>query len=518
MSMAHKAGRPLYQIFIDFSKAYPSMDRGRTLEILEGYGVGLRTLRIFRNYWGNERFVARQGGFYGEPFHIDRGCTQGDPVAPTIFNIVEDAVLRYWYERLELDQLLTSALDATALFYADDGQVAGFHLPHFSAAFKILCELFSRVGLELNATKTVSMVCGPKHLGTHISSPAQKRRVSGEGESYRERQRRKVQCPHCPASFQERRLSAHLLEQHGRQSFTPEQPARLTAAPRTYRMSFPSGVPDPVPCPVPLCEQEFMQRGQMRVHFAFRHPTQTLLLAEDSGLQLCAVCNMRVKKADATHRASKRCRQLAALSLRRAQLDSLVAARKHRFQAPGGAELGAVDSFCYLGRVVTSTDDDEPALQRQLKKAASRWGCVRRVLTRQGATPRIAGLFYKAACQAVLLYGSETWCFSPRMIRLLESFHHRVARCLTGRHIRARPVVPGSEQLVWVYPDSATVLEAAGLLPMRTYLSRRRERLRIYAETESTWYQRATDVVSGTTQSKMFWWDQHDYLTLTEEQ
>jgi hypothetical protein len=51
MSMAHKAGKPLYQIFIDFfSKAYPSMDRGRTLEILEGYGVGLRTLRIFRNY------------------------------------------------------------------------------------------------------------------------------------------------------------------------------------------------------------------------------------------------------------------------------------------------------------------------------------------------------------------------------------------------------------------------------------------------------------------------------------
>ena len=37
--------------------------------------------------------VTRAGGYYGEPFHVERGVTQGDPLLPTIFNVVVDAVL-----------------------------------------------------------------------------------------------------------------------------------------------------------------------------------------------------------------------------------------------------------------------------------------------------------------------------------------------------------------------------------------------------------------------------------------
>ena len=40
--------------------------------------------------------VAQAGGCYGLPFHGERGVTQGDPLLPTIFNVVVDAVVRYW--------------------------------------------------------------------------------------------------------------------------------------------------------------------------------------------------------------------------------------------------------------------------------------------------------------------------------------------------------------------------------------------------------------------------------------
>ena len=40
--------------------------------------------------------VTRAGGYYGEPFHGKRGLTQGDPLLPTIFNVVVDAVLCHW--------------------------------------------------------------------------------------------------------------------------------------------------------------------------------------------------------------------------------------------------------------------------------------------------------------------------------------------------------------------------------------------------------------------------------------
>ena len=40
--------------------------------------------------------VARTGGYYGAPFRGERGVTQGDPLLPTIFNVVVDAVVCHW--------------------------------------------------------------------------------------------------------------------------------------------------------------------------------------------------------------------------------------------------------------------------------------------------------------------------------------------------------------------------------------------------------------------------------------
>ena len=40
--------------------------------------------------------VAREGEYCGEPFCAERGVTQGDPLSPTIFNVVVDAVVSPW--------------------------------------------------------------------------------------------------------------------------------------------------------------------------------------------------------------------------------------------------------------------------------------------------------------------------------------------------------------------------------------------------------------------------------------
>ena len=38
--------------------------------------------------------VPKYGRYYRQTLRTDRGVTQGDPVSPTVFNIVVDAVVR----------------------------------------------------------------------------------------------------------------------------------------------------------------------------------------------------------------------------------------------------------------------------------------------------------------------------------------------------------------------------------------------------------------------------------------
>ena len=86
----------LHTILLDLHKDYDALDRSRCLKILEGYGVGHRALLLLlRRYWERLQMVARAGGYYGETSSREIGMTQGDPLSPTIFNGVVDAVIHH---------------------------------------------------------------------------------------------------------------------------------------------------------------------------------------------------------------------------------------------------------------------------------------------------------------------------------------------------------------------------------------------------------------------------------------
>ena len=82
-------------IFLNLHKAYNALDRSRCMEILEGYSVGPQSCRLLQTYCRRLTMVARVVGYYGEAFQGARGVTQGDPLSPTIFKVVVDAVVRH---------------------------------------------------------------------------------------------------------------------------------------------------------------------------------------------------------------------------------------------------------------------------------------------------------------------------------------------------------------------------------------------------------------------------------------
>ena len=193
-------------IFLDLTKAYDALDRSRCLEILVGYGVGPSARRLLTTYWRRLTIVARAGGYYGKAFKGERGVTLGEPLSPTIFNVVVDAVVRHWVNGLadeaeEKGETGWELRHQSAVFYADDGMIVSSEPAWLQGAFNALVAIFDRVVLLNNVGKTISMVCHPCRAGAgNRTEEVYSRRITGVGRSYAERQRERVVCEECGGS------------------------------------------------------------------------------------------------------------------------------------------------------------------------------------------------------------------------------------------------------------------------------------------------------------------------------
>ena len=174
-----------------------------------------------------------------------------------------------------------------------------------------------------------------------------------------------------------------------------------------------------------------------------------------------------------------------------------------RFYVNGG-EIERVAVFRYLGRLLAENDNNTECIRTQIKKARARWNAVARMLKRVGANVFIISRFYLAIVQAVLLYGADSWTVSARNMEVLERFHERVVRHITGCHIKR------GAQGVWTYPDHEALLQKCGLWPIGVYIERRRGTLRKYLEENKVELLEDVEALSAPARDphRVLWWRQ----------
>ena len=129
--------------------------------------------------------------------------------------------------------------------------------------------------------------------------------------------------------------------------------------------------------------------------------------------------------------------------------------------------MWAMTEFRYLGRILTKSDNDWPAVAGNLRKARVTWGRLARILGREGADRKVSRNYYIAVTQQVLLFGAETWVLTKRMEAALDAFQGRVARRLTGRMPRR------GRDGKWLYLPLVGATKEAGIVIARTSVLRR---------------------------------------------
>ena len=179
----------------------------------------------------------------------------------------------------------------------------------------------------------------------------------GEGSSYRELQKGRVQCRDFREEMALVSVAGHNMTQHGQASEARHIWKTLATGeePRTCRMAFPA-MGGPRSCPVEGCPVRAATRTAMRVHFLYRHVLDNVVILEEGNLppQRCYICNMLVLRQalNSRHPATAQRARGEELKRRRLTEAELRESLERAFEAYG-EPLENVTVFIYLGWVLT---------------------------------------------------------------------------------------------------------------------------------------------------------------------
>ena len=163
-------------VFIDFKKAFDSIDRNIMFQILEAYGIPREIINSIKIMYTNTSATVITPEGLTDFFPINTGVLQGDPLAPFLFIICLDFALR---KAINLSDGITlksrrssrhPAEYLSDLGYADDIALLEDTLQNAQHLLVKVEQACRSLGLYLNASKTKFMHLNPSSFNGLMSS------------------------------------------------------------------------------------------------------------------------------------------------------------------------------------------------------------------------------------------------------------------------------------------------------------------------------------------------------------
>ena len=153
--------------YIDFTKAYDCVNRQALWKVLRLYGVHSKLIALLDDLHSGTDAAVRMDGKLGSRFRVSSGVRQGCVIAPSLFNIFIDLVIKKALSRMpencgikiksrsDDQSVLEGSFEyIVMLMYADDVVLMSHDPEELAYMLKAIDEVACEFGMKINASKT----------------------------------------------------------------------------------------------------------------------------------------------------------------------------------------------------------------------------------------------------------------------------------------------------------------------------------------------------------------------------
>uniref|UniRef100_A0A4W2HJ14 RNA-directed DNA polymerase n=1 Tax=Bos indicus x Bos taurus TaxID=30522 RepID=A0A4W2HJ14_BOBOX len=157
---AREFQKNIYFCFIDYAKAFDSVDQNKLWKILQEIGIPDHLTCLLRNLYAGQEATVRTGHGTTDWFQIGKGVRQGCILSPCLFNFYVEYIMRNTGLEEAQAGIKIAGTNINNLRYADTTLMAESEEELKSLLMKVK-EESEKVGLKLNIQKTKIMASGP---------------------------------------------------------------------------------------------------------------------------------------------------------------------------------------------------------------------------------------------------------------------------------------------------------------------------------------------------------------------
>ena len=147
---------PLYAVFVDFQKAFDSVDRDVIWKLMHHYGFPPKFITIIQQLYEDATCQVIHESKLTELFNVQTGVRQGCLLSPTIFLIVVDWVMKQSTAGKKGIQW-TFIKQLEDLDFADDISLLSHKQQDAQEKLRRVAEEAGKTGLQINIRKTEAM-------------------------------------------------------------------------------------------------------------------------------------------------------------------------------------------------------------------------------------------------------------------------------------------------------------------------------------------------------------------------